>query len=474
MTLLQKNSAVRDWLDLALISNLPTIVTDSLVGVAIGLSIEAATTTGFTFQSATIAVIFGMCALYTAGMVLNGIVDRDIDAVERPNRPIAAGRIRLPWAWTAFIVLMLLGFFLRPTFAATPIPVAVAALIGVWLLALADGMRSFMLRRLAKAWCAIAIIAAIWWAVDMMIKDPFDLTASGFDPIAKESIRIGHFALNAPVLLIALSLVTYNLLHKRTAFAIVFMALCRLLVPVAVAMSILVPSGTLGSLWTSGRVPFVESALILFVPPFMIAIHTVMLSIVARREISGDGAEYRCGRCSYPLKTIAPRVCPECGCNFAQNQPLGDRPLSKRMRRASPILAAMAIVPLVLIIAITISQLVASITLKNFNTGFASSLTSYKFFGLSGYMALPYWAVGTINISLATLAAVWFVIAATRAFRAAVSHPSRRPAGIAGLIAALALLDAASAAMLQATLISVLCMVLWFFTRWLQRRIAGS
>lgn len=62
MTLLQKNSAVRDWLDLARISNLPTIVTDSLVGIAIGLSMEAAAATGFTFQGATIAVIFGMCA----------------------------------------------------------------------------------------------------------------------------------------------------------------------------------------------------------------------------------------------------------------------------------------------------------------------------------------------------------------------------------------------------------------------------
>ena len=465
MTLLQKNSAVRDWLDLARISNLPTIVTDSLVGIAIGLTMEAAAATGFTFQGATIAVIFGMCAFYTAGMVLNGIVDRDVDAIERPNRPIAAGRIRLPWAWTAFIVLMLLGFFLRPTFAATPIPVAVAALIGIWLLAYADSTRSFMLQRLAKIWCVISVIAALWWAVDMMIKDPFDLTASGFDPSTKESIRIGHFALNAPVLLIALSLIAYNLLHKRTAFAIGFLALCRFLVPIAVAMSILVPSGTVGMIWTSSRFApiLIGSSLILFLPPLMIAIHTIMLSIVARQEMSSEGAVYRCSRCEYPLKTIAPKVCPECGCSLTQVPPIGDRPLSKRMLRASPFLAAIAITPALLVLIRYTSSI-------SFSKSFSNNSVSL----LSGYMTLPYWAVETINLFLATLAAIWFIIAATRAFRAAMSHPSRRPAGIAGLIAALALLDAVSAAMLQATYISIACIVLWFFTRWLQRRIAGS
>ena len=105
---------------------------------------------------------------------------------------------------------------------------------------------------------------------------------------------------------------------------------------------------------------------------------------------------------------------------------------------------------------------------------FLNSLSILSVPVLSGYMTLPYWAVSIINLSLATLAAVWFIIAATRAFRAAVSHPSRRPAGIAALIAALALLDAVSAAMLQATFISIACIFLWFFTRWLQRRIAGS
>ena len=465
MTLLQKNSAVRDWLDLARISNLPTIVTDSLVGIAIGLTMEAAAATGFTFQGATIAVIFGMCAFYTAGMVLNGIVDRDVDAIERPNRPIAAGRIRLPWAWTAFIVLMLLGFFLRPTSASTPIPVAVAALIGIWLLAYAHSTRSFILRRLAKIWCVISIIAALWWAADILIKDPFDMNSTGFNPTTQESIRVGHFALNAPVVLIALSLIAYNLLHKRTRFAIGFLALCRFLVPIAVAMSILVPSGTVGLIWTSSRfLPIlVGSSIGLFLPPLMIAIHTIMLSIVARQEMSSEGAVYRCSRCEYPLKTIAPKVCPECGCSLTQVPPIGDRPLSKRMLRASPFLAAIAITPALLVLIRYTSSI-------SFSKSFSNNSVSL----LSGYMTLPYWAVETINLFLATLAAIWFIIAATRAFRAAMSHPSRRPAGIAGLIAALALLDAVSAAMLQATFISIACIVLWFFTRWLQRRIAGS
>jgi hypothetical protein len=133
------------------------------------------------------------------------------------------------------------------------------------------------------------------------------------------------------------------------------------------------------------------------------------------------------------------------------------------MRRASPFLAAIAITPALVML---IQQMIA--------ISFLKSLSILSVPVLSGYMTLPYWVVSIINLSLATLAAVWFIIAATRAFRAAVSHPSRRPAGIAALIAALALLDAVSAAMLQATFISIACIFLWFFTRWLQRRIAGS
>lgn len=445
MALLQRHSPIRDWLDLARASNLPTIVTDCLLGVGMGLMLAGDLLSWWPLDNSRaiwpiIATIVGMCALYTAGMVLNGIVDRDVDARERPLRPIAAGRIRLPWAWTAFIALMFLGFALRPTFAAAPIPIAVAALIGVWAMSWANSMRSLMLRKLAKAWCLIAVIAAIWWAIDMVIQDPFNLT--GFKELNQQGIRTGQLALNLPTLMIAISLVAYNLLHKRTAWSIAFLALCRFLVPVAVMMAIIVPSGFLANQLTAIQFDLIswQSKTFILIIPAAIALHTIMLSIVARREVSAEGATYRCSRCSYRLINPSIANCPECGSALVDVPPIGDRAISPRLRSASFFLPCIAcVVPVFLFVQSMIRG--------------AFELTS---------------------IAIFAIAAVMFCITATRAFRAALSHPSRRPAGIAALIAAFALLDASLLAAISAPALAATCIALWFVTRWVQKQIPGS
>ena len=77
-------------------------------------------------------------------------------------------------------------------------------------------------------------------------------------------------------------------------------------------------------------------------------------------------------------------------------------------------------------------------------------------------------------IAIFVIAAVMFCITFTRAFRAALSHPSRRPAGIAALITAFALLDASLLAAISAPFLAATCITLWFATRWLQKHIPGS
>lgn len=447
MALLQRHSPIRDWLDLARASNLPTIVTDCLLGVGMGIMLTGDLLSWWPLDNSRaiwpiIATTIGMCALYTAGMVLNGIVDRDVDARERPLRPIAAGRIRLPWAWTAFIVLMFLGFTLRPTFAAAPIPIAIAALIGVWAMSWADSMRSLMLRKLAKAWCLIAVIAAIWWAIDMVVKDPFSLT--DLKELNQQGIRTGHLALNLPTLLIAISLVAYNLLHKRTAWSIAFLALCRFLVPVAVMMTIIVPSGLLANTLNDvefARTSWLREAFILIIPA-AIALHTIVLSIVARREVSADGATYRCGRCNYRLIDPSIANCPECGSALVDVPPIGDRAISIRLRSASFSLPCIVcVVPIFFFIE---SMMRRSIDFK-------------------------WW-----SIAIFVIATGMFCVASTRGFRAALTHPSRRPAGIAALIAAFTLLDASLLAAISAPFLAATCIALWFVTRWVQKQIPGS
>jgi 4-hydroxybenzoate polyprenyltransferase len=62
----------------------------------------------------------GAAALFImAGMTLNDIADKEVDAQERPNRPIPSGAIRLSTAWILSLGMMALGMVLL--FFANPI-----------------------------------------------------------------------------------------------------------------------------------------------------------------------------------------------------------------------------------------------------------------------------------------------------------------------------------------------------------------
>ncbi|NHD19104.1 MULTISPECIES: SCO3242 family prenyltransferase [unclassified Actinopolyspora] len=52
---------------------------------------------------------FGSCCLYWAGMALNDYVDRDVDAAERPRRPVPSGRVPAPLALGLSVVLTAAG-----------------------------------------------------------------------------------------------------------------------------------------------------------------------------------------------------------------------------------------------------------------------------------------------------------------------------------------------------------------------------
>ncbi len=80
-------ATVKDYAELGRVSNLPTCVTNVLVGCAVGAG--AASMPAWT----VLAAIGGVGLLYVGGMALNDAVDAKIDRQERPNRPIPSGRI---------------------------------------------------------------------------------------------------------------------------------------------------------------------------------------------------------------------------------------------------------------------------------------------------------------------------------------------------------------------------------------------
>jgi hypothetical protein len=117
---------LRTALRLGRVSNLPTVVSNVLAGVALSGR--------FPSPLAIALVCLAMCLMYVAGMFLNDAFDRDIDRVERPERPIPAGEVAASTVFDAGFLMLVVGIV---TVAAVALatgaswkPIAVAAALG--------------------------------------------------------------------------------------------------------------------------------------------------------------------------------------------------------------------------------------------------------------------------------------------------------------------------------------------------------
>lgn len=94
------------WLQLARLSNAPTVITNVFAGAALA---------GFNISSPEVLVTAGwVCLLYFAGMILNDVCDLRVDRRERPDRPLVQGIVS-PVAAALVVVLL-----------------SVAACVGLW------------------------------------------------------------------------------------------------------------------------------------------------------------------------------------------------------------------------------------------------------------------------------------------------------------------------------------------------------
>ena len=92
---------LRAWLELARVSNLPTVWTN---GLAAWLLAGGRVTDARLFW-----LLVGGSLIYSAGMILNDAADAALDREQRPERPIPSGRVALRWAWRAGLILLVCG-----------------------------------------------------------------------------------------------------------------------------------------------------------------------------------------------------------------------------------------------------------------------------------------------------------------------------------------------------------------------------
>jgi 4-hydroxybenzoate polyprenyltransferase len=177
----------RTYAELARVSNLPTCVSNTLVGCALGAR------SGLYPWASVPPIAAGICLLYVAGMVMNDIFDRRSDWLERPERPIPSGRVSLLEAWSFAGMTLVLGMGLLSNASTRALDVA------------------------------------------------FPLVAS---------------------------IVLYDLLHKRYAWSIVLMGICRGMVYLVAAAGVSWPFDFFRAGWLAGT----------------LALYTVVITVVARSE----------------------------------------------------------------------------------------------------------------------------------------------------------------------------------------------
>jgi 4-hydroxybenzoate polyprenyltransferase len=93
-----------DALGLGRVSNLPTVWTNMLTGIVLA--------GGAVADSRVWLLLAALTLFYVAGMYLNDAFDADIDAVERPERPIPAGRVSRGTVFTAGFAMLAIAIAL--------------------------------------------------------------------------------------------------------------------------------------------------------------------------------------------------------------------------------------------------------------------------------------------------------------------------------------------------------------------------
>lgn len=115
------------YLQLMRPANLVTAISDVLAGVSIALLFvpDGSTLDG----SVLIALIIATVGLYGGGVVFNDVFDAELDARERPERPIPSGRVSIRGAAGLGSILFLIGVMAAGTVGMLPLQIALAIVV---------------------------------------------------------------------------------------------------------------------------------------------------------------------------------------------------------------------------------------------------------------------------------------------------------------------------------------------------------
>lgn len=137
-------SQLAAWLDLTRLSNLPTALSNVLVGLYLGFAvavirgeIPASAPRSGELLIALLAhgwpLFIAVACLYVGGMILNDIADLPVDRELQPGRPVPSGRVSRGLAGTVAAILIAAGIAISASFGAGVLAMAgllAAAIVG--------------------------------------------------------------------------------------------------------------------------------------------------------------------------------------------------------------------------------------------------------------------------------------------------------------------------------------------------------
>jgi len=214
------------WLELTRISNVLTVATNAMVGLWVAhlLAGQATIDRFIDWMPRHVGVVAGICLLYLFGMVFNDLTDRDVDAQERPNRPLPSGRVGLRPAILLAATLVSTGVWLVGG-GSFPIPGLAAIAVGLAFGRFASGQRS-AIQWVGEAWAVVGVAAILWNWLDQWRQTDLR-TPWGFES----------------VLLLVAAIVAYSLLHRTWRGSVVLLGLCRALAYWCATLSVMSVSG---------------------------------------------------------------------------------------------------------------------------------------------------------------------------------------------------------------------------------------
>jgi hypothetical protein len=249
------------WLELTRISNVLTVATNAMVGLWVAhlLAGQATIERFIDWMPRHVGVVAGICLLYLFGMVLNDLLDRDVDAHERPGRPLPSGRVGLRPAILLAATLVSTGVWLVGG-GSFPVPGLAAIAVGLAFGSFAKGQRN-AIQWLGEAWAVVGVGAILWNWLDHWrhadLRTPW-----GFES----------------VLLLVATIVAYSLLHRSWRGSVVLMGLCRALAYWCATLSVMSVSGMQYNGSSAGA-----WGLVLF-PGIIAFASTIAVSMLARDE----------------------------------------------------------------------------------------------------------------------------------------------------------------------------------------------